>query len=178
MKKSIFCLIICFFTVNVFAQEKSNFLTKLFDKGFLMTMDFRTGTNPSFKKTKTFRTSDWIAGIGYNFNKYLSARIPIGITEEAMFEEDGVRDWKKTETLGLCLGFNVDARMELNVSAGSSISGDKDWKYTYYDAGINVHTNGKYCNGALCFGFRFYDTHKNIKNRNAVYISLGLRLSK
>ncbi|MDR2065001.1 MAG: hypothetical protein LBP85_04760 [Prevotellaceae bacterium] len=182
MKKNLTYSIIAvlFFCIgtNVFAQEKSNFLTKLLDKGFLMTMDFRMGTNPSFKKTKTFRTSDWIFGVGYNFNKYLSARIPVGIKEEAMFEEDGVRDWKQSETLGLCLGFKIDPRMELNVSAGSSISGDNDWKYTYYNAGINIQTNAKYCNGTLGFGFRFYDARKNIKNRNAVYLALGLRISK
>jgi hypothetical protein len=39
--KKIILLILCFFSVNVFVQEKSNFLTKLFNKGFLMIMDFR-----------------------------------------------------------------------------------------------------------------------------------------
>ncbi|MDR2293390.1 MAG: hypothetical protein LBE11_07970 [Prevotellaceae bacterium] len=91
MKKYIF-LTLCFSTINVLARGKSNFLTKLFDNVFLMTMDFRKDVNPSFKKTKTFRTSDWIADAGYNFNKHLSACIPIGITEEAMFEQDGVKD--------------------------------------------------------------------------------------
>ncbi|MDR1983970.1 MAG: hypothetical protein LBQ28_04005 [Prevotellaceae bacterium] len=184
MRKITLVLVICLFTANLFAQEKqeeSNFLTKLFDNGFLMSMEFRTGSNPTFKKAKSFQNSDWITSFGYNFNKTLSAYIPIGM-ETALFEQDGERDWKESETLGLGLSFKIFKREDgagfaaLNVSAGRAISGDKDWKYTYYDVGFNMSAGIKYLKGMLGFGFRFYDAHKNVKNRNAIYLSLGLFL--
>jgi hypothetical protein len=101
-----------------------------------------------------------------------------------LFEQDGERDWKDAQTLGLSLDvklFREEGKSlfgGLKLSAGNTVSGDKDWKYTYYDAGIYCAAGRKYLHVSLGCGFRFYDAHKNIKNRNAAYFSLGLRLGK
>jgi hypothetical protein len=170
MKKIIFCLLACFFATNSFAQ---------ITKGFVVGIDHRSCFKPSFKTSREFMSLDYVSTFGYKFNKYLSVNIPIG-AETALFERDGIKTWINNGTLGLGLGFAFTSEdgaesLEIKASAGSTLNGDDNWKYAYYDAGFNV-VIGKDIQAILGFGVRYYDARRD-KNRTTMYGSLGLRVN-
>jgi hypothetical protein len=182
MKKIILILFICILSANLNAQEKKNFVQKLVDKGFMMSATIDGGGKFLSLKGKGFTSLELTTAFGYNFNKYLNARIPIR-SETALFEEDGVRDWAQTGTLGLGIGIipfrfeedNEKGLIELYIAAGSTLAHKYEWQYTYYDFGINF-ANGKIVKYQVGFGLRYYDARKS-DNRMTIYASLGLRLN-
>jgi hypothetical protein len=181
MKKIIF-LTLCFFTVNLFAQEKKNFVQKLVDKGFMSTWELRAGGSFLNLKGKGFTSIELVPSFGYNFTEFLNARIPVG-SEIALFEKDGERDWAGNGTVGLCIGivpfrFTEDGDnglIELQLEAGSTTTHKYDWQYTYYDCGINFAV-GKTTRFQTRFGLRYYDARKS-DNRMCLYAAIGLRIN-
>ena len=178
MKKIILILCICATCIGVKAQEKKNFRQKL-----LSTADLRVGGLDL--KGKGFAALDLTVSWGYNFNKYINARIPVGL-ETALFKEGGVRDWAYNGTLGLGLGiipfrFEDDDEkylLELCIAAGSTYRHEYDWQYTYYDFGVYL-ADGKICSnrkGQVGFGIRYYDARKSA-NRMTFYVSFGYRIN-
>ncbi|MDR2651630.1 MAG: hypothetical protein LBC68_04880 [Prevotellaceae bacterium] len=181
MKKIIF-LIFCFSTISVFAQEKKNFAQKLVDKGFMWSGELSAGGSFLNLKGKGFSSHDVTVSFGYNFTKFLNARIPFG-GETALFEKDGERDWAANGTIGLCVGivpfrFTEDGDnglIELQLAVGSTTTHKYDWQYTYYDCGINI-ANGKTAKLQTRFGLRYYDARKS-DNRMCLYAALGMRIN-
>ena len=179
MKKIVLILCICATCISVKAQEKKNFVQKLIDKGFMSSTDIRVGNGEGFTAL------DITVPFGYNFNKYINARIPVG-SETVLFEEEGVRDWAHNGTIGLGLGiipfrFEDDGDngfIELYIATGTTYKHKYDWQYTYYDFGLSF-ANGKVGSSRrsqIGFGVRYYDARKS-ENRITAYISFGIRLN-
>jgi hypothetical protein len=182
MKKIILILCICTLSVNLNAQEKKNFVQKMVDKGFMCSGELIVGGSFLNLKGKGFTSISPTVSFGYNFNKFLNARIPFG-SEIALFEKDGERDWASNGTIGLCVGiipfrFTEDSDnglIELQLAAGSTTRHKYDWQYTYYDCGVNL-ADGKTKKLQTRFGLRYYDARKS-DNRMCLYVSLGFRLN-
>jgi hypothetical protein len=176
MKKYVFYLLLIFLSINTFAQTAT--------KGFMGTFEY-SGNGPNFTnlKGKDFQSSNIIISAGYNFNKYISARIPLA-TEIALLEKDDIRDHAVNSILGLCAGFNIintaEDLLEINVSAGNTLFGKYDWKYMYYDCGINwgnafkVYPKFKWNIG---LGLRYYNAHRDMENRMVLYGKFGFRIN-
>jgi hypothetical protein len=178
MKKNTFCLLLILFSfaANTFAQTST--------KGFMGMFEYSGNeTNLTNLKGKDFKSHNIIISAGYNFNKYISARIPLA-TEIALFEKDDIRDHAVNTTLGLCVGFNIintaEDLLEINVSTGNTLFGKYDWKYMYYDCSINwgnafkAYPKFKYNIG---LGLRYYNAHRDIENRMVLYAKLGFRIN-
>ncbi|MDR3286730.1 MAG: hypothetical protein LBT27_04745 [Prevotellaceae bacterium] len=171
MRKNLICLLMCLFAINTFAQP---------EKGFTVGIDYRWCVKPTLKKSSDFMSSDFVSTFGYQFNKYLSVRVPVS-REIALFDKDGLKTWVSNQVLGLGMGVNVFVRedgagfFELNASAGSTLDGDDTWKYAYYDAGFNI-VLGQTIKANLGFGARYYDARRG-KNRLTMYGILGLQVN-
>ncbi|MDR1984115.1 MAG: hypothetical protein LBQ28_04760 [Prevotellaceae bacterium] len=174
MKKTVFYLLICLFTTNTFAQTEKPIK-------FMGTFEYR-GSAGGFTnlKGKDFKSYDWVVSVGYNFNKYLSARIPMGI-EVALLEKDDVRDHAVNSTLGLCVGFNAintsEDLVEINVSSGNTVGGKYDWKYMYHDFGVNWASGKTKIRWNIGLGLRYYNAHRDMENRMILYGTLGFRMN-
>lgn len=79
---------------------------------------------------------------------------------------------------GVNLGYKIikfsGGLVDVRVGFGDALTKKKDWKYRYYDAGININIGKTKTKPTFGLGVRCYDSRNDIhKNYTRAYMSLG-----
>jgi len=124
------------------------------------------------------KTNAFQANFGWNFNRRFYALAQVEST--LMLKKAETKTYFTSLNLGGGVGVHLatmksaklDGLIDLKLTAGSTI-GNSDWKYTFYDFGIQAKFNRNVL-PVLGFGYRRYSSRQDaIPNHNGIYVSLG-----
>jgi hypothetical protein len=96
----------------------------------------------------------------------------------ALFTIDNTDSHYAYGTYGSYLGYKIikfdGGVVDLRAGLGDCTSKKEDWKYSYYDFGINFNAGRERTKPTLGLGVRFYNSKNDIyKDYTRVYMSLG-----
>lgn len=156
----LFCLV--FFSMSIYAQKNT----------------VTAGLHTHFSQYgKEFRPLELCFDAGYNFtdNFFGNLRFENAV---ALFRIDNVDYNYINGMYGVNLGYKIikfnGGLVDARIGFGDALTKKKDWKYRYYDAGINVNIGRQKVKPTFGLGVRYYDSRNDIhKNYTRAYMSLG-----
>ena len=126
---------------------------------------------------KDFRPYEICFDFGYYFTDRFFGNIRFE-NAVALFDIKGTESHYVNGIYGFNLGYRIvkfdGGVLDVRVGFGDSMIKKRDWKYMYYDAGINVNLGTAKVKPSLGLGVRFYDSrNNNYKDYTRAYLSLG-----
>lgn len=137
----------------------------------------RTDMSFSSSRFKPFEVGiDW--GYYVVHNLFVSTHIESSV---GLFKIDGLKTYYMNETLGVGLGYNVlsfdNGVLDARGKFGTTLE-NKDWKYTYYDAGVFYNLGKQKVKPTFGIGVRYYDSsNDHVDNYLRLYVSLGFKFN-
>lgn len=137
----------------------------------------RTDLSFSSPKFKPFE-------VGIDLGYYVIHKLFVSTYFESsvgLFKREGVKTYRTNETLGVGLGYNIlsfdGGVLDIRGKYGTTLE-NKDWKYTYYDAGVFYNLGKQKVKPTFGVGVRYYDSkNSHVDDYLRVYASLGFKFN-